>query len=99
EARSAGVATHRTLHTSLGLIVMAGLVALMSAGHAASVSAHHGGGGMPLLLVLGGSAIYVGYSAWRAVTLFRMPRRDLLGCLEAASMAASVALMAGALAG
>lgn len=111
EGRSAGGSTplappvveprrnpHRTLHTSLGLIVMAGLVALMSAGHAASVSGHHGGGGLLPLLVLGGSAIYVGYSAWRAVTLFRMPRRDLLGCLEAASMAASVALMAGALA-
>ncbi|SFN82468.1 hypothetical protein [Mycetocola miduiensis] len=90
--------THRTLHTSLGLIVMAGLVALMSAGHVASVSGHHGGGGMLPALVLGGAAIYVGYSAWRAVTLYRMPRRDLLGCLEAASMAASVALMAGSLA-
>lgn len=97
QARSAG-ATHRSLHISLGLIVMAGLVALMSAGHVASVSAHHGGGGMLPLLVFGGSAAYVGYSSWRAVTLFRMPLRDLLGSLEAASMAASVALMAGALA-
>jgi hypothetical protein len=43
------------------------------------------------------SVIYVGYSAWRAITLFRMPRRGLLGCLEAASKAASVALMARAL--
>lgn len=77
---------------------MAGLVALMSAGHTASVSGHHGGGGLLPLLVFGGSAVYVGYSSWRAVTLFRMPFRDLLGSLEAASMAASVALMAGALA-
>lgn len=89
---------HRTIHTSLGLIVMAGLVALMSAGHAASVSGHHGGGGLLPWLVFGGSAAYVGYSSWRAVTLFRMPFRDLLGSLEAASMAASVALMVGALA-
>ncbi|MBG6238480.1 hypothetical protein IWX78_001452 [Mycetocola sp. CAN_C7] len=96
--RSREVRPHPGLHTSLGLIVMAGLIALMSAGHVASVPVHHGGGGLFLLLVFGGSAIYVGYSAWRAVTLYRMPRRDLLGCLEAASMAASVALMVGALA-
>lgn len=89
---------HRSLHTSLGLIVMAGLIALMSAGHTASVSGHHGGGGLLPLLVFGGSAVYVGYSTWRAVILFRMSLRDLPGCLEAASMAASVALMAGALA-
>jgi hypothetical protein len=98
EGRSVGGAAHRSLHTSLGLIVMAGLVALMSAGHAASVPSHHGGGGLLPLLVLGGSAAYTGYSAWRAATLFRMPHRDLVGCLEAACMAASVALMAGALA-
>jgi hypothetical protein len=96
-SESAAPVAHRSLHLSLGLIVMAGLVALMSAGHAASFPGHHGGGLLPVL-VLGGSAVYVGYSTWRAVTLFRMPFRDLLASLEAVSMAASVALMTGALA-
>lgn len=77
---------------------MAGLVALMAAGHVASASGHHGGGGLLQLLVFVGSATYVGYSSRRAVVLFRMPFRDLLGSLEAASIAASAALMAGALA-
>jgi hypothetical protein len=97
--RSHRAAHTAVLHSSLGLIVMAGLVALMSAGHTATVPTHHGVSGMLPVLVLSGSAAYVGYSTWRAAALFRMPpRRDLVGCLEAASMAASVALMAGALA-
>jgi hypothetical protein len=92
-------ATHAPLlHTSLGLIVMAGLIAVMSTGHVASAASHHSASGLLPTFVLGGSAVFVGYSAWRAITLYRLPRRNLIGCLEAASMTASVALMAGALA-
>jgi hypothetical protein len=94
----ASLAHRAALHTSLGLIVMAGLLALMSTGHVTAASSHHSAGSMLSALVLGGSAVYAGYSTWRAVALFRLPRRNLVGCLEAASMAASVALMAGALA-
>lgn len=54
----ARTATHAPLlHSSLGLIVMAGLLALMAAGHVAFVSGHHNGGGLLPVLVLGGSAI------------------------------------------
>ncbi|PWC06424.1 hypothetical protein [Mycetocola zhujimingii] len=94
-----GPAAHASLlHSSLGLIVMAGLLALMAAGHTASVASHHSANGLLPTLVLGGAATFAGYSAWRSATLYRLPVRNLLGCLEAASMAASLALMVGALA-
>lgn len=96
--RNGSVAKPPLLNPRFGLIAMAWLLALMAPSRVASVAGHHGGGGLLPALVLGGAVFYVGYSAWRAVTLFRLPRRDLLGCLEAASMAASFALMAGTLA-
>jgi len=86
QRRAPRVPALMTLHTTLGMVVMAALQVAMGA-HAASTGHSHGVALVPFLL-----AVAVGYAALSVVAMTRMPAR--LDRTQIAAMAASVGLMA-----
>ena len=89
------VGADMAVHRSLGLLIMAGLLAGM--GHATAVSGHHA----PSLSWAWPAVVagYLGFTLWLAVHLSRRTQRraSALAVVESVSMGLSVALMAGAL--
>ena len=85
QRRAPRVPALMTLHTTLGMVVMAALQLGMG-GHGATIGHAHGVALVPFLLV-----VAVGYAGLSTVAMTRMPAR--LDRTQIAAMAASVGLM------